>query len=109
VRIVLIFSSRKRLLILFGSPDLIKLYYITFLFRFAVSPELRSGAGAIYPFTPAFRADFKNASYMMKTAGKDIAFGAPCRFSLCKDRLGFLPERQRGIISAVYPNTAFDA
>jgi len=85
------------------------LYYIAFLFRFAVSPDLESGAGAIYPLSPAFRANFKDASYMMKTAGKNIAFGTPYRFSLCKDRLDFLLKRQRGVISAVNPDTAYDA
>ena len=69
----------KKRLILFRSPDFVELNYIAFLFRFAVSPDLDSGAGTIYPLSAAFRANFKDASDMMKAAGKDIAFGAPYR------------------------------
>jgi len=101
LRILLIFSlcKKKRL----------KLYYIAFLFRFAVSPDLQSGTATIYPFAAAFRANFKDASDVMKTSRKDIAFGAPYRLPSCKDRLCFFLKRQGGIIRTIYPDTAFDA
>jgi len=85
------------------------LYYIAFLFRFAVGPDLQSLAAAIYPLPAAFRADFKHTSDMMKAARKDIAFGAPYSLSPCKDRIVFLLERQGGKIRTVYPDIAFDA
>jgi hypothetical protein len=108
VRIALIFSPLKKRLILFRSQRL-KLYYIAFLFRFAVSPDLQPGTGAIYPLPAAFRANFKDASDMMKAVRKDIAFGATYRLPPCKDRLVFLLERQGGVIRTVYPDIAFDA
>ena len=86
------------------------MYYVAFLFRFADSPDLQSLAATIYPLPPAFRADFKDASDMMKAARKDIAFGAPHRcLRSCKDRLVFLLKRQGCVIRTVYPDTAFGA
>ena len=88
----------------------LKLYYVAFLFRFAAGTDLQSLATTIYPLSTAFRADFKDASDMMKAARKDIAFGAPYRrLPSCKDRLVFFLKRQGSVIHTVYPDTAFGA